>query len=255
LGLAVFSPPRINTEEEIARLQELAPECIVVVAYGHILRPAILDIPSKGCINVHTSLLPAYRGAAPIQWAVAGGEKETGVTTMHMSEGMDEGDIILQRSTPISPDETAGSVHDRLADLGAELIVETLDRVEAGDAPRCPQDDGAASYAPKLNKEDGHLDWALPADVLRNRVRGFNPWPCCYARLPDGKRLRVLEAAVWTESDEAEPGTIVDVTGAPVVQTGTGLLELTCVQPEGGKAMAGDAFVRGHRLTPGTQLT
>jgi methionyl-tRNA formyltransferase len=250
-SVPVLTPEDINAPESVSAVRNLKPDLIVVVAYGKILKPAVLSIPPLGCINLHASLLPAFRGAAPIQWAVARGENVTGVTTLYMDERMDAGDIIFQCRSPILPSDTAGTLHDRLAEEGAALLLRTLAAVGSGTAPRVPQDESAATYAPKLHKRDGRIDWTLPAREIHNRIRGFNPWPCCFCKT--GKRmLRVLWATM--ESTEGEAGEILDVSDGPLVGTGAGSLRLTRVQPEGGKAMSAAAYLNGHPMTPGQRL-
>lgn len=252
-GIPVLTPEKVNAPESLAALAGLKPDVIVVVAYGQILRAPLLAIPPLGCLNVHGSLLPKYRGAAPIQWAVANGERVTGVSTMYLNERMDAGDVILRREIEVEDEDTGGSLHDKLAVLGAEALVETLRLVRAGCAPRMPQDDAAATLAPKLKKTDGRLDWALPADSLCNRVRAFNPWPGCSCELPAGSArwVKVLRARV--EPGRAAPvGTILDAGGeGPLVQAGERALRLLDVQPEGRKPMPGAAFLRGYPLQIG----
>ncbi len=258
-GIAVLTPRRVNEAESLAAIRALRPDLVVVVAYGQILRTELLSMPRLGCINVHASLLPKYRGAAPIQWAVARGERETGVTIMYMNEGMDEGDMILKRTVPIGDDDTAGTLHDCLAEVGASALVEVVSMLAAGESlPREPQNEDAATYAPKLSRRDGRIDWSMTAAAIRNRVRGFNPWPACHCVLPGGegiagKTLKVLEAVV--ESGEGAPGEVLAVSGAgPLVATGEGALRLVRVQPEGGKVMGGDAYLRGHPIPVGEVL-
>lgn len=256
----VLTPQRVNAQESLASIRALAPDLIVVVAYGQILRAELLGLPPLGCINVHGSLLPKYRGAAPIQWAVARGERESGVTVMYMNAGMDEGDMILKRSIPIGPDETAGSLHDRLAKTGASALVAVVEMLQSGQSlPREAQNPDDATYAPKLSRRDGAIDWSMPSHEIRNRIRGFNPWPACHCVLPDmgdgkGRRLKVLAADF--ERETGRPGEVLDVSGCgPLVATGDGALRLVEVQPEGGKVMRGDAYLRGHSVAVGDVLT
>ncbi len=251
----VFTPPSINTADALQVLSDWQPDVAVVAAYGQILKPAVLAVPRLGCINVHTSLLPRYRGAAPIQWAIANGDKETGITIMHMDVGMDTGDIISQRTVPIDADDTAGSLHDRLGVVGAELLCETLRDVVAGRATRTPQDESMASLAPKLSKQDGKIDWTRSADDIYNRIRGFNPWPCCYCAVSSGRShtLRVLTGRL--EDGAGEPGQVLDVKGdGPLVACGEGAIRLLDVQPEGKRVMRGNAYVCGHALQRGEIL-
>ncbi|MBN1669809.1 MAG: methionyl-tRNA formyltransferase [Kiritimatiellae bacterium] len=251
----VLTPEKVNAAASVQAIRDLAPDLIVVVAYGQILRPAILEIPARECVNVHGSLLPKYRGAAPIQWAVAQGERQTGVTTLYMDAGMDSGDIILQGTLAIDPDETAGALHDRLAELGARLLRETLAAIRDGSVKRRPQNPDEATFAPILKKADARIDWAMPAETLRNRIRGFNPWPGSICAVPSqgGRTLKILQAAV--EPGAGPPGTVQDLgADGPLIQTGDGRLRLTLVQPEGKKPMAGAAFMRGHPMAVGDVL-
>jgi methionyl-tRNA formyltransferase len=256
-GVPVLTPERVNAPGSVAAIRDLAPDLIVVVAYGQILRRELLAVPPRGCVNLHTSLLPKYRGAAPIQWAVANGESVTGVTTMYMNERMDEGDIVLQDPTPVGPEETAGELHDRLATQGAALLARTVGMIREGRAPRRAQVAGEATYAPKLAKEDGRLDWRANAPRIHDRVRGFNPWPGCFCLAPGtgGERrpLRVLRCRV--EAGAGVAGEILDAgREGPLVATGDGSVRLTEVQPAGRAAMSGAAYLRGHALRVGDRL-
>lgn len=255
-AIPVLTPEKVNHPESLARLRELSPDLIVVVAYGQLLRAALLSIPPRGCINLHGSLLPKYRGAAPIQCAIAEGERVTGVTTMYMSEQLDAGDMILQSQVPIAEDDTGGSLHDKLAAVGARLLAETLNLLRAGTAPRRPQDESAATFAHKLRKTDGRIDWLRPAATLHNRVRAFNPWPACFCEAPagSGRHLRILRTRV--EPGGGTPGQVLETTGdGPLVQAGDrSALRLLEVQPEGRTIMSGAAFLRGHALTRGDVL-
>jgi len=253
--VTVLTPERINAQASVEAIAALEPDVIVVVAYGQILRQPLLDLPRLGCINVHTSLLPTYRGAAPIQWAIANGETATGVTTMYMDAGMDTGDIILQDVVPIGPEQTAADLHDLLAVAGAELLKRTLEGLAAGNLPRIPQDDAAATRAPRLSKADGEVDWHRSAREIHSRVRGFNPWPGSVCRTPGGKRLKLWRVTHVDVAAEAAPGRVVALDdGHPVIATGKGGIRLLEVQPEGGKVMDGAAYVRGHALALGDQL-
>jgi methionyl-tRNA formyltransferase len=250
----VLTPERINAPTSVEEIAALEPDVIVVVAYGQILGQPLLDLPRLGCINVHTSLLPKYRGAAPIQWAIANGESETGVTTMVMDAGMDTGDIILQQAVPIGPQHSAAELHDRLAEAGAELLRTTLEGLPTGNLPRIPQDNEAATMAPRLAKADGQVVWSRPAREIHNRVRGFNPWPGSVCLTPGGKRLKLWRVAQEPIEEGASPGMVVSFSeGQPVVATGQGGIRLLEVQPEGGKVMDGAAYVRGHALALGDQ--
>jgi len=250
----VLTPVDVNDPAILSELGALEPALGVVVAFGQILGPEILALPPGGLVNVHASLLPKYRGAAPVQWALVNGETITGVSTIYMTERVDAGDIILQASVPVSPGETAGSLQQRLAVEGAELLVRTVAAIAGGNAERTVQDESGVTRAPKLTKRDGRIDWTLPAEQIYNRVRAFNPWPCCFTELPaGGGRLRVLAAE--TVKGDGEPGVVVAmVGGAPGVATGSGVLVLRDVQPEGRKVMTGSEYVRGHGLRPGDRL-
>ncbi len=251
----VLTPERVNAPASVEAIAALKPDVIIVVAYGQILCPSLLELPELGCINVHTSLLPKYRGAAPIQWAIANGETETGVTTMYMDAGMDTGDIILQEKVAIGDEETAAELHDRLAVAGAGVLRKTLEGLSGGELSRIPQDDAAATAAPRLTKADGEVDWRRTARDLHNRIRGFNPWPGSVCRTPGGKRLKLWQVGVVPVEAGASPGEVVTFDhGLPVVATGEGGIRLLEVQPEGGKVMNGAAYVRGHSLVLGDRL-
>lgn len=256
-SLPVLQPEKASQPEFVDALRALRPEAIVVVAYGQILRPVVLDIPPRGCINVHGSLLPELRGAAPIQWAIIRGFRETGVTTMFMDPGMDTGDVILQATEPISPEDTAGSLAERLAPLGARLLRETMDLLARGQAPRRTQDGERATYAPMLKREDGFIDWRQPADAIRNRIHGCNPSPGAVA-LKEGRPVKLWRARVVEDSDGSsgvEPGRVVRVDReGPVVAAAGGALLLLEVQPESRPRLSGEEYVRGYRLKPGSQF-
>ncbi len=249
-NIPVLSPAKVNTPESLAAIQGLRPDLLVVVAYGQILKPDLLAIPPLGCINVHGSLLPRYRGAAPIQWAVAHGDAVSGVTTMYMNEGMDTGDMILKRELTIDPGDTGGSFHDKLAKVGADLLGETVELIRSGRVPRVPQDESLASVAPKLKKADGKIDWSLPAVTIHNHVRAFNPWPGSFCILSGNpaKTLKVLATRVEPiPSAGGKVGEVLEQAGdGPLIQTGLQAIRLLEVQPEGRKPMTGAAFLRGH---------
>ena len=248
-GIRVEQPVRLRDPGWPERLAEHAADVAIVVAYGQILPRAVLDVPARGSINVHASLLPRYRGAAPIAWAIIRGERETGITTFQMDAGMDTGPLLLQRPTPIHSEETAGELAERLAVLGAEVLLETLDRLDVL-VPRS-QDSRAASPAPRLRKEDGLLDWAEPAEALARRVRGLNPWPGAVTLVPGGRLLIWRARAI---AGRGEPGLLTPADGRLAVGTGAGLLEPIEVQPENRRAMDWDAYLRGARLGPGAPL-
>jgi methionyl-tRNA formyltransferase len=245
LGLPVYQPERVRRPEVVEELRSLQPEVMVVVGYGQIIPQSILDIPPRGIINVHASLLPKFRGAAPIQWAIARGETRTGVTTMRIDAGLDTGEMLLKANTDIGADETAVELSVRLAEMGAELLERTLARLS--DIKPEKQDNSQSTLAPILKKEDGRIDWTRPAREIANRVRGFQPWPGCYT-LWRGKRL-----AIWRARAVAGSGPAGEIRGAQVA-CGDGALELIEVQPEGKKRMTAEAFLNGHQVKDGEVL-
>jgi len=252
-GLPVLQPARLRDPEWPSRLAEAKAEVAVVVAFGQILPQAVLDAPTRGSINVHASLLPRYRGAGPIAWAIIRGETETGITTFKMDAGMDTGDILLQEATSIRPEETAGELAGRLAQIGAQVLARTLDALDALTPQR--QDATAATLAPRLKKEDGWLRLDEPARALVNRVRGCNPWPGAALMTPAG-RLLIWRAAVAPATTTDEPGTLVSNAAGDVgVVTGDGLLIPIHVQLESKRVMAWPDFLRGARLGPGARMT
>jgi len=253
-GVPVLQPRRIREPEAMGALRALRPELQVVVAYGQILPRSVIEIPPLGTVNVHGSLLPRYRGAAPIQWAIAAGETETGVTTMLIDEGLDTGPILLARSLAIGPEETAAELEPRLAGVGADLLVETVRGLGEGTIVPRPQDPSRATPAPMLRKEDGRIDWSQPAAVLARRVRAFHPWPGTSTALGD-VGLKVLRARVAGEGP-GDPGTVIGIDReGVVVECGEGTrLRLLDVQPESRRAMSAAAFAAGARLRPGARL-
>lgn len=255
-SLPVFQFEKASNPESIEKIRSLAPDIIVVVAFGEILSDEFLKIPKLAIINVHFSLLPKYRGAAPVHWALINGEKETGVTIQHLAKKLDTGDIILQEKVPIAEDDTAGTLSARLSDIGAQLLVKALRQLEQGTAARLPQDESQATYARKLTKKDGEIDWRLSAAEIVNRIRGMNPWPGAYTLIPEnggGKILKLLDGKVVPEP-EGEPGQVVSAAKKLVVATGKRSVELLCVQPEGKRKMQAEEFLRGHHLPEGTVL-
>lgn len=254
-GVPVLQPRRIKLPEAQEELRRLSPELQVVVAYGQILPRSVIDNAPRGTVNVHASLLPAYRGAAPVQWAIVNGEAETGVTTMMIDEGLDTGPILLARSTPIGPEETSPELEARLATMGAELLLETIEGLVRGTVTPQPQDHTRATLAPIIDKEHGRVDWHQPAKAIECRVRGFHPWPGTAAQL-EGRALKVLRARVLPETGSEPPGTLVTVDREGlVVACGAGTrLRLLEVQPESRKAMSAAAFAAGARLAPGAVL-
>jgi methionyl-tRNA formyltransferase len=247
LGLPVYQPERIRRPEAQAHLASLAPEIMVVVGYGQIIPQSVIDIAPRGIVNVHASLLPKYRGAAPIQWAIANGETRTGVTTMQINAGLDTGDILLARETPIGPEETAIELSERLAVMGAELLAETLDGLAQDAITPRPQDDGQASLAPILKKEDGAVCWTGGAAAIHNRVRGLLPWPGTYTQFR-GCLLHVWRARVGGEKTSLAPGQVLPGAGFRVACGAGSVLQLVEVQMEGRKRMSADAFANGQRL-------
>lgn len=249
--IPVFQPNTLKNGDEQARLRELAPEVIIVVAYGKLLPKAVLDIPPHGCINVHGSLLPRWRGAAPIQWAVIAGDEMAGVTTMQMAEGLDTGDMLLTYETKIGEKETAGELFDRLAQSGAELLTQTLVKLDEI-TPR-PQDDAQSCYAHMLDKQMAVIDWSRSAHEIDCLIRGLNPWPIALTTL-SGERLKVFAAE--KAAGNGEPGTVLeaDPKKGLTVACGEGALRLTEIQLVGGKRMKANDFLRGHAIEVGTKL-
>ena len=255
-NLPVLQPERARDEAFVGALRALQPELIAVAAYGQILPKSILDLPRFGGLNVHTSLLPAYRGAAPIQWAILNGDAETGVTIMKMNAGLDTGDILTQATTPIHPEDTSETLHGRLARMGAELLMQTLPDYVAGKLPSRPQPAEGASYAPKIKKQDGRLDWNQPACALWNRVRGLVPWPGAFSYLPGQPQphlLKIWHAEVVERS--GPPGEVLqaDKTGI-VVGCGREALRILSLQREGGRRLPAQGFLAGHPLHLGQRL-
>jgi len=245
-GIPVYQP--VKTGDAAADLAALDPEVLVVMAYGQILRDDILRLPGKAIINLHASLLPKYRGASCIQAAIDAGDSETGITSMHVVRALDAGDIILAKTVSISPDETGGSLHDRLANLAVEVLEETLEKLADETAPRLPQDEALASHVPKLGRDDGRLDWNLPASALERRVRAYDPWPGTFAvAIESGKQKRMkVFPPVRAVKVKAAPGLIVADESTLIVGCGDGGLELSSVQPEGGRRMSAAEYLRGR---------
>ena len=248
LNLPVYQPETLRDRAILPLLEETKPDCIVVVAYGKLLPGYVLRFPRYGCINVHGSLLPRYRGAGPIQAAVINGDTETGVTTMFMAREMDAGDMLLKASTPISPDDTAETVHDRLMALGAQTLLDTLDALEKGTLVRIPQNGEEATFAPMLTREDGRMDWSLPAKTLYDRARGMTPWPGSFT-YAGGEVLKLAEIRFGTQGSDAAPGTVLIIDGAPEVVCGDGrTLRIGALQPPGKRMMPAAAYLNGHTL-------
>mgnify|MGYP000263109360 CR=1 FL=1 len=253
-GIEVYQPAKIRAEESVEYLRQYNADIIIVEAFGQIIPKAILDMPRFGCVNVHASLLPKYRGAAPIQWAVINGDKVSGVTTMRMDEGLDTGDMIMKEEVVLDEKETGGSLFDRLSEVGADLCVRTLTAIENGTATYTKQDHEAATKTTLIKKQFGIIDWTKPAKEIECLIRGLNPWPSAYTYL-HGKTLKIWAAAVKDETSEHAPGELAVVTKHEVgVQTGDGILMLEEVQLEGKKRMTADAFLRGNALSDGMKL-
>ncbi|MCS6844359.1 MAG: methionyl-tRNA formyltransferase [Caldilineales bacterium] len=252
-GIPVLQPPTLRDPAAVAELAALRPDVIVVAAYGQILRPDVLNLPRHGCINVHASLLPRWRGAAPVQAAILAGDQVTGSTIMLMDEGMDTGPILAQAALAIHPDDTGGTLTERLAQQGADLLAETLPRWLAGEITPQPQDGRLATVCRPLRKEQGIIDWSRPAEEIARAVRAYNPWPAATTTW-HGQALKVLRARAVAEQLGDEPGRVVAWDGAPAVVTGDGLLRLEEVQLAGRPAVPAAAFVRGHRDFVGSRL-
>jgi len=242
-GAPIFQPAKIKDPQIIQDIRDLAPDVIVVAAYGQILPRDVLEIPRLACLNLHASLLPRWRGAAPIQAAIAAGDRETGITVMYMAEGLDTGDILLQRSVEIRPDDTGGSLHDRLAQIAPEALLESLRLIAADSAPRIPQDDARATNAPKLKREHGLIDWSESADAIERKIRAYNPWPGAFMRV-DGQNLKIFSASVIDLNGQS--GEILRSEKDLIVVAGKGALFLGEVQLEGKRRMSAAEFLRGH---------
>lgn len=254
-NLKVYQPVRVKEDGFIEELRSMNPEVIVVVAFGQILPKTILNMPKYGCINVHASLLPKLRGAAPIEWSIINGEKETGVTTMVMDAGIDTGDMLLKAATPILDTDTGATLRDRLAKMGADLLIQTLEKLENGTLVREKQKEEGSSYVKMLTKSLGKIDFTKSAIEIERLIRGLNPWPSAYTML-DGKTLKIWSAKVLQEDSGKAPGEIVKVgKNSLIVQTGKGQLSLLELQLEGKKRMPVDAFLRGYKVEAGTVLS
>lgn len=260
--LPIWTPERINAPDAIETLCRVSPDVIVVMAYGQFLGDDLLTLPPWGCLNVHLSLLPKYRGAAPIQWAIANGESETGITVMRMVRRMDAGDILDQATQPIQPGDTAERLGRRLAEAAPPLLLNVLERLARGECQARPQNENEVTFAPILKKEDGRVDWTQSAETIERRIRAFTPWPGCFcvsASLKD-KRLRILRARVEPAPSEGAlarnvPGTVLDINAdGPLIATANAALRLLDVQPEGKRPMPGAAYCRGHAVRTGTPI-
>jgi methionyl-tRNA formyltransferase len=245
-NIPVLQPARIKDRQALEEIRALRPDVIVVMAYGQILPRDVLEIPDIGCLNLHASLLPRWRGAAPIQAAIAAGDREIGITVMYMDEGLDTGDILLQRTIDILPADTGGALHDRLAGVAPETLLESLDLLAKGKAPRTPQDNAVATYAPKLKREDGKIDWSDPADAIERKIRAFDPWPGAFMTVSTNgtRNLKIFSATVIDL--RGKPGKILRSEAELVVAAGEGALSLGEVQLEGKRRMSAMEFLRGH---------
>ena len=243
LELPVLQPPRIKARDSVDTIRALKPDLIVVMAYGQILPREVLEIPTIACLNLHASLLPRWRGAAPIQAAIAAGDRETGITVMYMDEGLDTGDILLQRKIEIAPDETGASLHDKLAQIAQEALAEAILLLEEGKAPRLPQENELATYAPKLEREHGRIDWTESAAVIERKIRAFDPWPGTFMAI-DHRNLKIFAATIVDRS--GKPGQISRNENELIVAAGEGALSLGEVQLEGKRRMSAAEFLRGH---------
>lgn len=251
-SIPVLQPQKIRTDEFFNNIKNLNPDLICVVAYGKILPKNILDIPPYGCINVHASLLPKYRGAAPINWAIIRGERVTGITTMKMDEGMDTGDMLLKREMTIDDEDTGETLSGKLSEMGAEVLIETIKLLKEGRLNPIPQDHSQATYAPMLKKEDGNIDWKKSAEEIRNLIRGTLPWPGAYTTL-EGKLLKIYKARAT--KDSGRPGEVIKSNSEILrAATGIGALDILEIQIEGGKRLQTEAFLRGRRIKEGTVL-
>ena len=254
-GIPVLQPEKVKEPEFVEQLRSYEPDLIAVTAFGQILSEPILEMPKYGCINVHGSLLPKYRGAAPMQWSIIDGEKVTGITTMYMAKGLDSGDMLLKAEVEITDEDTFATIHDKMAVTGANLLLDTLDQLEAGTLERIPQDHDAATYAPMITKETGHIDWSKNRQDLINLIRGLNPVPAAYT-IYEEEVLKIFGAALSdVQADSAANGEIVAVVKKGfVVKCGDGCLLITEVQARGGKRMMTDAYLRGHAMKEGILL-
>lgn len=254
-GLTVYQPQKVKTPEFVELLHELQPELIVVAAFGQFLSKEILELPKYGCINVHASLLPKYRGAAPIQYAIIKGEKESGVTIMQMDIGMDTGAMLDKVVVPIAENTTMGELHDALREQGAALLIEVIDKIATGTAVAEPQDDAQATYATLLDRSMEHIDWSKTAQEVHNLIRGFNPAPSTFTKLPNGKSLKIWGSKMTDKSSAAAAGTVIE-TGkhSLFVACGEGVLEITEVQPESKKRMPAQVFLNGRGVQEGDLL-
>src|SRR6266508_838092 len=244
--ISILQPERIKDRQAIEEIRALQPDAIVVMAYGQILPREMLEIPRIACLNLHASLLPRWRGAAPIQAAIVAGDRETGITVMHMAEGLDTGDILLRRSINILPTDSGGSLHDRLAQVAPDALLEALKMLAKGNAPRIPQDNALATYAPKLTRDNGKIDWSESAEIIERKIRAFNPWPGAFTEIaaPSVRKLKIFSSTVVDLS--GKPGELLRSEKELIVAAGKNALSLNEVQPEGKRRMDAAAFLRGY---------
>jgi len=252
-GVNLYQPKSIRKDGVIEHIKEFSPDLIVVIAYGKILPPEIIELPKFGCINLHASLLPKYRGAAPINWAIINGEKETGVTTMMIDEGLDSGNIIISEKISISPNDDAILLHNKLADIGSKILLDTLDAMEDGTAIETPQDELQVTYAPILKKHDGLIDWKMNAKAIQNRIRGLKPWPGTFTHLDD-KTIKVHDGHVLNIKTSEKAGTIINSEKDLIVACGKNAIEITEIQMEGKNRVSSIDFLRGYNLMKGDKF-
>ena len=242
--MPILQPNRIKDREAVEQIRGLQPDVIVVMAYGQILPRAVLEIPRIACLNLHASLLPRWRGAAPIQAAIAAGDRETGITVIYMDEGLDTGDILLQRKIDIEPNDTGGSLHDRLGEIAPDALLESLRLLDEGSAPRAPQDNSRTTVAPKLNREDGRIDWSEPADVIERKIRAYDPWPGAFTKIGD-RNLKIFSASIVDLS--GKPGEVLRQENKVIIAAGACALSLGEIQLEGKRRMGASEFIRGYQ--------
>lgn len=255
LGLEVYQPDSVNSDESISKLTEIAPDCIVVVAFGQILKKEVLKLPKYGCLNIHASILPKYRGAAPINWAIINGEKDTGVTIMEMDEGLDTGDILKVKTIPIDEDDDSNTVHDKLAVLGSKLIIETLDDIEKDNINKIPQDDELHTYAPMLSKKTGRIDWNSNGDNIINLIRGLKPWPSAYM-IYNGKNIKIHKARKVARFFDEDNGVVVKVSNEGIfVNCNDSCIVIEEWQFPGKKKLKVSEYLRGNQFSEGVLLS
>ncbi len=254
-NIPIYQPEKIREQEAIDQLSLGNPDVLVVVAYGQILPEAVLRIPKIACINLHASLLPLYRGASPIQAAILNGDEQTGLTSMYIAEGLDDGDLLKSKELIIDQDETGGSLHDRLADLGPELLIESLNLLSTGQAPREEQDHDQATHVSKLSRSDGEIDWSKSAELIERKIRAFDPWPGTFTYFPDGTLVKIFPPVSIEKNRDGEPGVIISTQSDHVaVSCGVGALSFSSIQPAGRKKMSLSSYMAGKNIEPGAFL-